>query len=186
MPNNRIDEQGMMPMIKSDIPAWAMRTATAEDYEIVQDSHSRSTMQIRWPNHSALRRWTKLQGWPAPWFGFETAFLAKMLENPMNFTHAINESGIEIQIPQQEYTLSVARLEELDALYAQRSPSGQPQSWGILVEELRELRRAVEAGVVVQVEDEPRIQTWQGFYAWAHGRYHMLEDGYDRWIGDDR
>jgi hypothetical protein len=58
-------------------------------------------------------------------------------------------------------------------------------SWGVLVEELRALRRAVEAGVVVQVEDGPRLQTWQGFYEWAHGRYHMLEDGYDRWIGDD-
>jgi hypothetical protein len=95
------------------------------------------------------------------------------------------DSGIEIRIPQQEYTLSAERLEEFDSLYVQRSPSAQPVSWGILVEELRELRRAVEAGVVVQVEEGPRIQTWQGFYAWAHGRYHMLEDGYDRWIGDD-
>ena len=43
----------------------------------------------------------------------------------------------------------------------------------------------MEAGVVVQVEEGPRIQTWQGFYDWAHGRYHMLEDGYDKWIGDD-
>ncbi|MFN8467561.1 MAG: hypothetical protein U0X20_18520 [Caldilineaceae bacterium] len=70
-------------------------------------------------------------------------------------------------------------------MYAQRSPNGQPERWGILVEELRELRRAVEAGVELQVEDGPRIQTWQGFYEWAHGRYHMLEDGSDRWIGDD-
>ena len=171
--------------MKKDIPAWAMRTAKAEDYGIVQDSHSRGTMQIKWPDRKALRYWTKLQAWPTPWFGFETAFLAKMFDSRMYFSQAINESGIEIQIPQQEYTLSVARLKELDSLYAERSPSGQPVSWGILVEELRELRRAVEAGVVVQVEDGPRIGTWQGFYDWAHGRYHMLEDGYDRWIGDD-
>jgi hypothetical protein len=171
--------------MRRDIPAWAMRTAKAEDYSSVQDLHSRGTMQIKWPDRKALRHWTKLQGWPTPWFGFETAFLAKMFESPMNFTQAINESGIEIQIPQREYTLSVARLTELDALYVKRSPSGQPDGWGILVEVLRELRRAVEAGVAVQVEDGPRIQTWQGFYDWAHGRYHMLEDGYDRWIGDD-
>ena len=108
-----------------------------------------------------------------------------MLESRMNFTLAIDESGIEIQIPLREYTLSVAKRKELDALYAGRSPSGRPDEWGMLVEELRELRRVVEAGIVVQVEDGPRLQTWQGFYDWAHGRYHMLEDGYDRWIGDD-
>ena len=142
-------------------------------------------MRVKWPDRNALRHWTRLQAWPAPWFDFETAFLAKMFESQMNFTLAINESGIELQIPQREYTLSIARLNELDALYAQRSPGGQPDSWGILVEVLRELRRAVEAGVVVQVEDGPRLQTWQGFYEWAHGRYHMLEDGSDRWIGDD-
>jgi hypothetical protein len=151
----------------------------------VQDSHSRGTMQIKWPDRSALRHWTKRQGWPTPWFGYETAFLAKMFESRTNFTQAMNESGIELQIPRQEYTLSVARLNELDSLYAQRSPGGRPESWGILVEDLRELRRAVEAGVVVQVEDGPQLQTWQGFYAWAHGRYHMLEDGYDAWIGND-
>ena len=171
--------------MKGAIPAWAMRTARAEDYGIVQDAHGRGTMQIKWPDRSALRHWTKLQGWPAPWFGYEAAFLAKMFESPMNFTQAVNESGIEIQIPRQEYTLAAARLEELDALYTQRSPSGRPESWGILVEELRELRRAVEAGVAVQVEDGPRMETWQGFYDWAHGRYHMLEDGADHWIGDD-
>jgi hypothetical protein len=53
------------------------------------------------------------------------------------------------------------------------------------VEALRELRRAVEAGVALQVEGGPDLRTWQEFYAWAHGRYHMLEDGYDPWIGDD-
>jgi hypothetical protein len=50
---------------------------------------------------------------------------------------------------------------------------------GALVEELRVIRRAVEAGFVVE------LRTWQGFYSWAHGRYHALEDGYDSWIGSD-
>jgi hypothetical protein len=62
----------------------------------------------------------------------------------------------------------------------------RPTRWGWLVEELREIRRAVEAGVVVKVEGTQTVlKTWQGFYDWAHGRYHMLEDGYDSWIGDD-
>ena len=172
--------------MKRDLPAWAMRRAEAGDYGVVQDAHSRGTMQIKWPNRKALRDWATLQAWPTPWFAFEAAFLAKSFESPLNFKRAINESGIEIQIPQQACTLSAERLRELDVLYAERSPSGQPVSWGMLVEALRSIRRAVEAGVVVQVEGGPTLRIWQGFYDWAHGRYHMLEDGYDKWIGDDQ
>jgi len=86
----------------------------------------------------------------------------------------------------KEHTISAEEIRELDALYDERSDSGRPVSWNALVEELREIRRAVEAGVVVKIEGGPELRTWQGFYEWAHGRYHMLEDGYDRWIGDDR
>jgi hypothetical protein len=83
-------------------------------------------------------------------------------------------------------TLSLAELSELDALYAQRGDSGRPSDWGTLVEKLRAIRRMVESGTVVQIEDGPTLRSWNGFYTWAHGRYHMLEDGYDAWIGDDR
>jgi hypothetical protein len=167
------------------IPAWAMRRAVAEDYGVVRDAHSRGALQIKWPDLKALRDWSKLQGWPTPWFGFEAAFLARLLESRTNFVCALNESGIELHIPQQAYTLSLERLRGFDALYEERSPSGRPTGWRLLVENLREIRRAVEAGVVVQVEGGPGMETWQGFYAWAHGRYHMLEDGSDNWIGDD-
>jgi hypothetical protein len=172
--------------MSKELPAWAMKRAGGEDYDLVQDAHRRGVLQIQWPKLAALRDWARLQAWPMPWFGFEAAFVARLLESPLNFARAINESGIELQIPLQEYTLSIERLTELDALYEQRSPGGRPTGWGMLVEELREIRRAVEAGVVVQIEGDQRMQTWQEFYAWAHGRYHMLEDGYDRWIGDDQ
>lgn len=82
--------------------------------------------------------------------------------------------------------ISAEKLKALDELYEARSPSGRPTSWRALVEELREIRRAVEAGTVVQVEGVGALKTWQAFYSWAHGRYHMLEDGCDSWIGDDK
>ena len=82
--------------------------------------------------------------------------------------------------------LAAARLAEFDALYAARSPEGRPTDWGALVEALRSIRRAIESGGTVQVEGGPILRTWEEFYAWAHGRYHMLEDGYDHWIGDDQ
>lgn len=84
-------------------------------------------------------------------------------------------------------TISVEQLRDLDALYEARTPSGRPSDWGILVEELRRIRRRVEAGIKVKIEGPDTVlTTWQDFYAWAHGRYHALEDGYDAWIGDDR
>jgi hypothetical protein len=162
-----------------------MRKAEAEDYELVQAMQHQGTLQITWPNLDALRAWSRQQAWSTPWFGFKEAFLAQLYANQLNFVQAISTSGIELSIPLREYTLTTERQQQLDALYAERSSSGRPVSWGALVEELREIRRAVEAGVVIQVEAGPTLRSWQGFYAWAHGRYHMLEDGADQWIGDD-
>ena len=85
-----------------------------------------------------------------------------------------------------EHMVSAEELSALDAMYAARSPSGQPTKWRALVEELRQIRRIVEAGTVVQVEGGATLRTWSELYDWAHGRYHMLEDGCDPWIGDDR
>lgn len=82
--------------------------------------------------------------------------------------------------------ITTEKLAELDALYAARSASGRPTAWGPLVEKLRDIRRAVEAGAVVEIEGAQTLRTWEEFYAWAHGRYHMLEDGWDHWIGDDK
>ena len=38
---------------------------------------------------------------------------------------------------------------------------------------------------MVRIEGGPDLSTWQGFYDWAHGRFHKLEEGSDAWIGDD-
>jgi hypothetical protein len=168
-----------------NIPSWALRPVTTEDQGLARDAHQQGRLHIKWPNIKTLQSWAKQQGWSTPFFGFEEAFIAKMLETKENFELAIEKSGIEIQVPRQNYTISNERIRELDSLYEERSVTGRPNSWGILVEELREIRRAVEAGVMVNIEGEKSILSWHNFYSWAHGRYHMLEDGYDKWIGDD-
>lgn len=84
-----------------------------------------------------------------------------------------------------EHMVSTEELRELDELYEARSPSGRSTCWYTLVEELRKIRRKIEAGDVVQIEGVATLRTWTEFYNWAHGRYHMLEDGCDAWIGDD-
>jgi len=163
-----------------------MRTAVPGDYQLVRESQRRGTLQVRWPDRRSLREWARQTEWPTPWLGFEAAFLTKMLENAPNFDLAARVSGVEIRIPKQEHTIEAEELRQLDALYTERPTSAQPPGWGVLVEELRQIRWAVEAGVVVRVENTQTLQTWQDFYAWAHGRYHALEDGYDHWIGDDK
>lgn len=90
----------------------------------------------------------------------------------------------------REHTLTIEKLEELDGLYQETEDMGilgkRHTGFGPLVEELREIRRLVEAGVSVRIEGTQTVlNTWQSFYSWAHGRYHALEDGYDHWIGDD-
>jgi hypothetical protein len=167
------------------IPAWALRAATGDDRDLAHAAQGHGRMHIRWPPTEALRAWAQQHGWATPFFRFEETFLETMLVSHEHFALAVAESGIQIHLPKQEHTLSAERLRELDALYQGRSEAGYPNGWGSLVEELREIRRAVEAGVAVQVEGEQPMLTWQDFYQWAHGRYHMLEDGADKWIGDD-
>jgi hypothetical protein len=171
--------------MNKNMPAWALRPVTREDHDHAIAANRQGAMHITWPDLNTLRSWAKQHGWPTPLFGFQDAFIAKMLASKDNLELAIEKSGIALEVTRQSYTISGERIRALDALYESRSPTGQPDQWGILVEALREIRRAVEAGVVIHVDGEQPILNWQGFYAWAHGRYHMLEDGYDKWIGDD-
>ena len=90
----------------------------------------------------------------------------------------------------KEQTLTLEKLKELDALYEETEDMGvlgrRRTRLRPLVEELRDIRRLVEAGVSVRIEGtETVLNTWANFYDWAHGRYHVLEDGSDKWIGDD-
>lgn len=77
-------------------------------------------------------------------------------------------------------------LADLDALYDQRDASGRANAWGLLVERLRQVRRAIEAGETVQVADGPNLKSVLDFHTWAYARYKLLEEGYDSWIGDDK
>lgn len=175
-----------------EIPAWARQNVSPDvhDFFDVRQMHRDGRTQIQLPDLKQLKGWARSHGWPTPWFGFEKAFVAKLFESKETFSLALHESGINILIPIEEYTLTIERLQELDALYEEREDMGalgrRPTRWGTLVSNLREIRRLVEAGVKVKIEGtETVLTTWQGFYDWAHGRYHMLEDGYDSWIGDD-
>lgn len=172
----------------SNLPDWAKMKVTSgqPDFGEVRQAYQQDRVLVQWPDLSGLKRWAKAQGWPVPWFGFKEAFLTKMFETDANYAAAMETSGIVLVVPISEYVVTAHNLAALDALYEQRGDSGRPNGWGSLVAELRQIRRLVEAGVEVKIEGTSTVlTTWQSFYDWAHGRYHMLEDGYDSWIGDD-
>lgn len=181
------------------IPTWALETAGPGDREQAVAAQRRGRLWTSWDLHPEVagrnvalrppaapsREWAKARGWPAPWLGFRKAFLAHMLASDESFALALAEGGVELYFPKRHHALTAEEVAELDALYEERGENGRPTGWGPLVSGLREIRRAVEAGVVVEVEGR-RLGSWGSFYDWAHGRYHALEDGYDSWIGDDK
>ncbi len=187
----RLEEMETIEM-SQDIPVWAKQQVLPDDPDFleVRQLHRHGRTQIQLPNLKELKGWAKSHGWPTPMFDFEKAFITKLFESNETFSLALKESGINVHIPIKEHILTIETLKGLDALYEEREDigphGGRPTRWGTLVSELREIRHLVEAGVKVNVQGtETVLTTWQSFYDWAHGRYHMLEDGYDSWIGDD-
>ena len=174
--------------MEKGIPDWAREMATPQDRRRAIAAYRRWTWQITWPERRAVRAWAKRQGWPAPWFIFDGRFIDKMLESDENFALALEEGGIQVSLPLDYYEISDEKLKALDALYEEREEMGalgmRPVGWGSLVGELREIRRAVEADVMIAIDDR-KIKSVGSFLTWAHGRYPLLEDGYDSWIGDD-
>lgn len=166
-----------------DLPEWAIRKAGPEDRSDVRNALAKGTAFIKWPESNYLRSLAKKRGWPAPLFGFRKNFVRKMLSSDETYFWALSGAGIEIHIPVRQYEITEKQLRELDNLYQTRGEGGYPDGWGPLVEALREIRRACDAGIPVTVDG--KTLNARNFYSWAHGRYHALEDGYDKWIGDD-
>lgn len=185
------------------LPSWLLRPVGAGELEIAKTARQDQVLVVGWrhrpedrgarPGAEPAVAWARRQGWRISrwkaWWSAEDAFLDAMLEDEARYELALRESGVELFVPKARHEVSAAELQELDELYAATETMGalgrRPTRWGELVEELRVLRRAVEAGVVLEVEGR-EIRSWGQFYGWAHGRYHGLEDGVDAWIGDDR
>jgi hypothetical protein len=161
----------------SNLPQWALRTATPADRLATQHAYQQNTMLTNWDACQSLKQWAKQQGWRTPWFGFQSEFFKTMLENDENFALVLTSSGLKLTIPVQSYDYPDTAIQYMDDNY-------ENHSWGSVVAQLREMRRAVEAGVVVYVNEKP-LKNFNSFYTWAHNRYHALEDGYDSWIGHD-
>ena len=165
--------------MKREPPSWAFEPLTPADFERALEAHRAGQAMLVLPAVVALRALAERQRWALSWWNFEAAFLARMFESAENFALVVAHGGVTVRVPKLAHVLCAADLAALDRLYEDRS------GWRTLVESRREIRRAVECGVVVSVDGTATLNSWQTFYAWAHGRYHALEDGADSWIGDD-
>lgn len=168
-----------------ELPAWAMHRADAYDYAAVAAHHSKGSVRVHWPDLKHLRGWAKQQRWPVPMFGFQHSFLSTLLKSEANFMLAVRYSGISLNVPASTCVMPESELRELDELYHEPVAEQRAGSWRALVIGLREVRHAIEAGVVLTIEGGPTLRSWQAFYSWAHQRYPRLEEGTDSWIGSD-
>jgi hypothetical protein len=166
-------------------PDWAMRPIRVEDRGRMKDLLHRKLIKVTWPEIGALKRWAREHHWPAPWFGFKESFVGQMLESDSNFLMGLNNSGIRMLVPKRQFDFGGNQLRDLDELYTARDENGRPSDWKVLVGELRDLRRTIEAGVAVKVDEVQTLHSWSAFYTWADSRFPGLEDGCDSWIGDD-
>ncbi|MCB0689644.1 MAG: hypothetical protein KDC53_24055 [Saprospiraceae bacterium] len=155
-----------------------MTKSKSPDWELVKKAHQAGTVKIELLNDASLRSWMKGNGWKSSWIFLEESFKKQLLSEEWKYRQALEGGIVEIMIPKDKVNISGETLKDLDESYEERS-------WSSLVESLRDMRRAVEAGVILEVEGKP-IKTWNAWYSWAHSRYPGLEEGSDLWIGDDR
>ena len=161
-----------------DLPTWAVTKATPSDREVAKKAFEDGTAKIVFRDSASLSQWMKDKSWKRPWIFLRESFIKQLFTNDENFRLVLREKIVEILIPKKEAMINEAELKLLDESYDERS-------WSYVIEALREIRRAIEAGVVIKV-DGKILKSWNEWYSWAHSRYHLLEEGSDKWIGDDR
>lgn len=166
------------------LAAVLMRPASGADRERAAAAHRAGTLVVDWPPRKALRAWARDHDWPAPRIHFDGAFFRKLFESDETFALGLADSGLGLRLPVERHRVSLEDLLDFDAAYESLGGNGRPDRWGELVARLRGLRRAIEAGIEVEVGNHV-FHHVGSFLIWAHARYGALEEGYDSWIGDD-
>ena len=175
--------------MKIDLPRWAIKKASQNDYKFTETAYRNGSCRLIWPIGNTIRIWAKQQGWPTSWMFFKTRFIKKVFENESNFALALQQSGLIIMIPLESYQYPESELKIMDKWYNNRKDMDElgmrPIDWGFLVESLREIRRATEAGVKIDIDNQTLAST-SDFFTWANSRYPLLAEGNDSWYGDDK
>ena len=103
--------------MNTNLPSCALRRATAADRLATKQAYEQAAMQTNWDTCDPLKTWAKEGGWPTLWLSFQKAFCTELLENNENFSLAVSESGLQITILKQTYTILDDELHETDDEY---------------------------------------------------------------------
>ena len=161
-----------------NVPNWALTRARFEDRIKVKKAFEKRNAHFVFKDRKKLKSWMKSKKWRTSWLFPEKSFYQALLANDENFQTALSENVVEILVPKSTYKVPEKEIEKIDQYYEQ-------EEWDWAVECLREIRRAIDAGVVIKIGDQ-QFTTAGSFYTWAHKRYHILEEASDKWILDDR
>ncbi|MCB0656374.1 MAG: hypothetical protein KDC57_09580 [Saprospiraceae bacterium] len=157
-----------------ELPSWALRYAQIDDRAITKKFMAKHSAQVVFADRPRLKNWMKQRGWPRSLFGLESTFLKQMLASDERFNEAIVDQVVEIKIPVEYYVMSKEDLQSFDEAY-------QNGEYDAVVAGLKEYRRAIDAGVTLEIEFKKYTST-AAFYTWAHNRYHRLEEMADSWL----
>lgn len=160
------------------IPNWALRKAGPEDKALAEQAFKDARANLKLTDRTGMKTWMKSRGEKISWLRPSASFYKQLLASEESFREVLAIGVMEIWIPKYSYTVPEDFLATVDQLYAEKD-------WNTAVEYLREIRRAIDLGVKVQIEDKT-FTSASTFYNWAHQRYHVLEEAADKWILDDR
>ena len=159
------------------LPSWALRSATTAEREKAADAYYRSKAKTVFRDRKKLRSWIEYHGWKTSWLHLEDSFYKELFSNDEFFKEGLEDGVVEIFIPKESYTFSDEEFKNINDGYSARE-----FNW--VVEYLREIRRAIEAGILVEI-DGLQLKSEIAFYNWVDKQFHILEEVADKWIGND-
>ena len=158
------------------LPNWALEKAGPHDRVRAKEAYEKETGRFTVPNRVSLKDWMKARGWKRSWISPEGSFYKQCFRDDSLFQLALKEEMVDIWIPKQTHQVSKADLAGIDQDY-------QTQDWSAAVAKLRDIRRALDAGVTIEIDGQP-FKSSGSFYTWAHKRYHALAEISNDWMMD--
>jgi hypothetical protein len=158
------------------LPNWALEKAGPNDRVRSKAAYQQKTGRFTVPNRVSLKDWMLARGWKRSWLSPEGSFYKQCFQDDVLFQLALKDQMIDIWIPKAMHQVSAANLAAIDEDYQQKD-------WSAAVAQLRDIRRAIDAGITIELDGQTFISSG-AFYTWAHQRYHVLEEISNDWMMD--
>jgi len=169
---------------------WVYRSVGPDEREAARAAHEAGKLLTNWNCPYNFRTklctkpflnkppkdWARSVGWPTPLFSFEERFLKTMLSNDDPFRLAMDQGGVELFVPVEQYQVPEEDVEAWDGEIK------DPKNWDALASGFRELCRIINFGVPVVVQGRTYTNSGIFYNEWIYQRYKVLEEGSDIFI----